>query len=74
MKTFSTIVILVLISLSSCGQRKNTSHAMESSTQKFTNQLINESSPYLIQHAHNPVNWHPWGEEALEKAKRENAI
>jgi len=36
------------------------------------NSLINESSLYLRQHAHNPVNWHPWGEEALEKAKREN--
>ena len=36
------------------------------------NSLINESSLYLRQHAHNPVNWHPWGEEALEKAKQEN--
>ncbi len=38
----------------------------------FTNRLIHESSPYLQQHAHNPVDWYPWGEEALEKAKREN--
>lgn len=37
-----------------------------------SNSLINESSPYLIQHAHNPVNWFPWGDEALEKAKKEN--
>ena len=37
-----------------------------------TNHLINESSPYLLQHAHNPVNWYPWGEEALTKAKEEN--
>src|SRR5919198_5911075 len=36
------------------------------------NQLIHESSPYLLQHANNPVNWHPWGEEALTKAKVEN--
>nr|MDH3137204.1 thioredoxin domain-containing protein [Bacillus velezensis] len=36
------------------------------------NSLITEKSPYLLQHAHNPVNWHPWGEEAFEKAKREN--
>lgn len=36
------------------------------------NKLINESSPYLLQHAHNPVNWYPWGEEALRKAKQEN--
>jgi len=39
---------------------------------KYTNKLINESSPYLLQHAHNPVNWYPWGEEALAKAKRED--
>jgi uncharacterized protein YyaL (SSP411 family) len=32
------------------------------------NRLINETSPYLLQHAHNPVDWHAWGPEALEKA------
>ena len=36
------------------------------------NHLINETSPYLLQHAYNPVNWYPWGEEAFEKAKNEN--
>ncbi|QEC53323.1 hypothetical protein EDD80_10362 [Anseongella ginsenosidimutans] len=41
---------------------------------KFTNSLINESSPYLLQHAHNPVNWYAWGPEALEKAKREDKL
>ncbi len=39
---------------------------------KFTNHLIDESSPYLLQHAHNPVDWYPWGEEAFAKARREN--
>ncbi len=39
---------------------------------KHTNALINETSPYLVQHAHNPVNWHPWGDEALAKARTEN--
>ncbi len=39
---------------------------------KHTNQLIHESSPYLLQHAHNPVNWLPFGDEAFEQAKREN--
>jgi uncharacterized protein len=39
---------------------------------KHTNHLIHETSPYLLQHAHNPVDWHPWGEEAFQKAKREN--
>ena len=36
------------------------------------NKLIHESSPYLLQHAHNPVEWYPWGEEALTKAKTED--
>ncbi len=40
--------------------------------QKHTNQLVNETSPYLLQHADNPVNWYPWGDEALKKAKDEN--
>jgi len=36
------------------------------------NQLANETSPYLLQHAENPVNWYPWSEEAFHKAKEEN--
>jgi len=38
------------------------------------NRLINEKSPYLLQHAHNPVDWYPWGEEAFDKAKREDKL
>ncbi len=45
---------------------------MKKESPQHTNALINETSPYLLQHAHNPVNWYPWGEEALEKAKAEN--
>src|SRR4028119_417465 len=37
-----------------------------------TNRLINETSPYLRQHAHNPVDWYPWSQEALEKARVED--
>ena len=37
-----------------------------------SNRLINEKSPYLIQHAYNPINWYPWGEEAFEDAKKED--
>lgn len=40
----------------------------------FTNKLINETSPYLLQHAYNPVNWYPWGEEANSKAITENKL
>ncbi|MEM2024435.1 MAG: thioredoxin domain-containing protein, partial [Candidatus Caldarchaeum sp.] len=39
---------------------------------KKPNRLINERSPYLLQHAYNPVDWYPWGEEAFQKAKNEN--
>lgn len=39
----------------------------------FSNHLIHETSPYLLQHAHNPVNWFPWGDEALAEAKNRNA-
>jgi uncharacterized protein len=40
--------------------------------QRKTNRLINEKSPYLLQHAYNPVDWYPWGKEAFEKARKEN--
>lgn len=60
------LTFVMLTSLLSCGQEKK--------THKYTNYLIDESSPYLLQHAHNPVNWYPWGEEALEKAKKENKL
>src|SRR6266403_5737160 len=39
---------------------------------EHTNRLTQEKSPYLLQHAHNPVDWYPWGEEAFDKARREN--
>ncbi len=45
---------------------------MKSATYKHTNRLAREKSPYLLQHAHNPVDWFPWGEAAFEKARMEN--
>ena len=42
------------------------------SPKKYTNKLIGETSPYLLQHAHNPVDWYPWGDEAFAKAKAED--
>ena len=39
---------------------------------RYTNRLVHETSPYLLQHAHNPVDWYPWGEEALRRARDEN--
>ncbi|HUF05959.1 MAG TPA: thioredoxin domain-containing protein [Candidatus Binatia bacterium] len=42
---------------------------MPDASHAHTNRLIDETSPYLLQHAHNPVDWHPWGPEALERAR-----
>jgi uncharacterized protein len=44
------------------------------SGEQHTNRLINERSPYLLQHAYNPVDWYPWGEEAFAKARSENKL
>ena len=41
---------------------------------KWSNRLVHETSPYLLLHAHNPVDWYPWGDEALELAKKENKL
>src|SRR5215469_16709514 len=46
-------------------------HLNSDGTPKYTNHLVSETSPYLRQHAHNPVEWYPWGPEALERARRE---
>ena len=44
------------------------------STEKFSNNLISETSPYLLQHAHNPVNWYAWNDETLNLATKENKL
>ncbi len=49
-----------------------TEHLREDGSPMYTNRLILEDSPYLLQHAHNPVDWYAWGAEAFEAAKREN--
>lgn len=59
--------IIALMSYISCVPQEN-------NMKEHTNALINETSPYLLQHAHNPVNWYPWGPEALKKAKDENKL
>jgi uncharacterized protein YyaL (SSP411 family) len=51
------------------GDAVRTRH-LEAGRPRFTNRLVLESSPYLLQHAHNPVSWYPWGEEAFAEAKR----
>jgi uncharacterized protein YyaL (SSP411 family) len=51
--------------------RPRTHHLNPDGSPKYTNRLILEASPYLLQHAHNPVNWYPWGDEAFARARRE---
>ena len=45
-------------------------HHLDAGRPRFTNRLILEKSPYLLQHAHNPVSWRPWGDEAFDEARR----
>jgi hypothetical protein len=69
------IAALCLISPGLQAMQQNTVEttlAKAKASGKQPNRLINESSPYLLQHAYNPVDWYPWGEEAFAKARREN--
>ncbi len=49
-------------------------HRGKKENMKYTNELINSTSPYLLQHAHNPVHWYPWSEEIIKQATRENKL
>jgi len=51
---------------------KRTDHLDDTGRALFINRLVREDSPYLLQHAHNPVNWYPWSTEAFEHAKQQN--
>ena len=68
MKQISLLLITML--LFSC----NTSKKEILETHDYTNELINESSPYLRQHAHNPVNWKAWNDKSLQQAKEEKKL
>lgn len=52
------------------GYKPRTRHLRPDGSPKYTNRLFLEPSPYLLQHAHNPVNWYPWGDEAFDTARR----
>jgi uncharacterized protein YyaL (SSP411 family) len=54
--------------------RPRTRHLTADGAPRFTNRLILESSPYLLQHAHNPVNWYAWGDEPFARARREGKL
>jgi len=68
LKYFFNLLVLCIV-IVACSQKQSNTQ-----TFKYTNDLIDESSPYLLQHAHNPVNWKPWNEETLALAKKENKL
>ncbi len=65
-------IFLILISIAGIGSADESALKNPDGTWKWTNRLSKETSPYLLLHAHNPVDWYPWGDEALERAKKEN--
>ena len=72
-RTISTLTLLFLFT--GCIQEGEMLKTKEEKNMKtYTNRLAEESSPYLLQHAHNPVDWYPWGEEAFEAARREDKL
>ncbi|HHH50654.1 MAG TPA: thioredoxin domain-containing protein, partial [Saprospiraceae bacterium] len=71
---YRTALFFALIAAMSFACKSPNGQAQLHTQHKFTNHLIDESSPYLLQHAHNPVNWYPWGKAALAKAKAENKM
>lgn len=62
----------ILLTLAACLHLANPSYAAEAGKARAPNRLASEASPYLRQHAYNPVDWYPWGEKAFEKARKEN--
>src|SRR5579871_6428836 len=75
---YSTLILLLLLPIGlvdtvaqDSGSEMRTGISQDP-TPSHSNRLINEKSPYLLLHAHNPVDWYPWGEEAFSKARREN--
>ena len=72
MKYINLIGIGLLIALSCNSQQQETKSVKKK--HQYINALVNETSPYLLQHAYNPVDWHPWNEETLAKAKAEGKL
>ena len=77
MKSGVLILLILLLVFAFLESRPSEETSMQTTRNsaaesEFTNRLIHETSPYLRQHAHNPVDWYPWGQEALDKAKRED--
>ncbi len=69
MNRFYSFLICLLFLISACK-----SPVAQQNHNKLANHLAGQSSPYLLQHQYNPVDWYPWGEEALNKSKEENKL
>ena len=67
-------LVLLLVGAAVVGALIATQAIAETSPEAHTNRLIDSASPYLLQHAHNPVDLYPWGEEAIGKARKENKL
>ncbi len=67
---FDARLVAALAAAQHAGEPPHTRHLRPDGAPLYTNRLALESSPYLRQHAHNPVDWYPWGDEAFEAAKR----
>ncbi len=73
--TIKKLIILFLLAAifpTACQNENRLEENFMSDDNRKPNRLINEKSPYLLQHAYNPVDWYPWGEEAFEKARAED--
>jgi len=70
--TCTSIIFFMLLLFVSC--KEIASQNKSNGEHRFTNALIDETSPYLLQHAHNPVDWRAWSQEALEEAKKEDKL
>lgn len=66
LQNFKSLFLIILIVFTSCADSEK--------QHQFTNELIHETSPYLLQHAHNPVNWKAWNDSSLAQAKKENKL
>lgn len=74
-KLSGVVVISATMLIPGCESTKNGNGRTDQDTMHaHTNRLSTESSPYLLQHAHNPVDWYPWGEEAFARARAENKL
>lgn len=75
MKYIPFLFLIIAFACNAPSPKNNdTNKILDPHNGKPTNHLLGQSSPYLLQHVYNPVDWYPWGEEALQKAKDENKL